>query len=353
MRLTRLLSQFVVLSLLSLGIAIGVPRGSVPPGAAPYPVAPRDTFVNLVAPSQVPGARTLAAADRSGAASRAGSMAKSSARSSAPLTAPDMAVTGASEATAVSAPVAVVGVTWQQGTGQGVSVQYRSQQKGRWSAWSFVEADPEHGPDPASAEAKNARAGSDPLVVTNVTAVQVRTLGDGTHAPAQPKLMVVDPGASAASRPSAAEPSVGPQMTMSLTSTALAGSTTSLAGLAYASRPVIYTRAQWGANERLRRAAPQYGAVKGAFVHHTVNANSYSSSQVPAIIRAIYAYHVNGRGWDDIGYNFLIDRFGRTWEGRYGGIYRAVIGAHTLDHNAYSFGAAAIGNFDVAAVPRP
>ena len=353
MRLTRLLSQFVVLSLLSLGIAIGVPRGSVPPGAAPYPVAPRDTFVNLVAPSQVPGARTLAAADRSGAASRAGSMAKSSARSSAPLTAPDMAVTGASEATAVSAPVAVVGVTWQQGTGQGVSVQYRSQQKGRWSAWSFVEADPEHGPDPASAEAKNARAGSDPLVVTNVTAVQVRTLGDGTHAPSQPKLMVVDPGASAASRPSAAEPSVCPQMTMSLTSTALAWSTTSLAGLAYASRPVIYTRAQWVANERLRRAAPQYGAVKGAFVHHTVNANSYSSSQVPAIIRAIYAYHVNGRGWDDIGYNFLIDRFGRTWEGSYGGIYRAVIGAHTLDHNAYSFVAAAIGNFDVAAVPRP
>jgi len=350
MRPNRLLSQLAVLSLLSVGIAVGMPRASVLPGAASHPVAPRDTFVSLVAPSRVPGAKALAAADRTGAASRARSMAHSSARSSSPLSAPDMAVTGASVATAVPAPVVVVGVTWQQGTGQGVSVQYRSQQKGRWSAWSFVDADPAHGPDPGSAEAKNARAGSDPLVVTNATAVQVRTLGDGAHAPAQPKLMVVDPGASAAS-PSAADPSVAPAMTMSAASTALAGSTTSLASLASASRPVIYTRAQWGADERLRRAAPEYGAVKGAFIHHTVNANSYSSSQVPKIIRAIYAYHVNGRGWDDIGYNFLIDRFGRTWEGRYGGIDRAVIGAHTLDHNAYSFGASAIGNFEVAAVP--
>src|SRR5665647_1762484 len=203
MRPNRLLSQLAVLSLLSVGIAVGMPRASVPLGAVPHPVAPRDTFVSLVAPSQVPGAKALAAADRTGAASRARSMAHSSARSFAPLSAPDTAVTGASVATAVPATVVVVGVTWQQGTGQGVSVQYRSQQKGRWSAWSFIDADPAHGPDPGSAEAKNARAGSDPLVVTNATTVQVRTLGDGAHAPVQPKLMVVDPGASA-------EPGSGP-----------------------------------------------------------------------------------------------------------------------------------------------
>jgi len=320
MHLTSRLSQIAVLSLLSGAVVVGMPGGSVSLSTTPGQVPPRNMFVDLVAPSRVPGAKALAGADRIGAASRA----REGAAAGAPLTDAEVQVTGASTAATVSAPVVVVGVTWQEGTGQGASVQYRSQQQGRWSAWSFVDADPEHGPDPGTAESKNARGGSDPVVLTDATAVQVRTLGDGTHAPAQPKLMVVDPGA-APTPPSAS--------------------------LASASRPVVYTRAQWGADERLRRAPPEYGAVKGAFVHHTVNANNYSSSQVPSIIRGIYAFHVLGRGWNDIGYNFLIDRFGRTWEGRFGGMDRSVIGAHTLDHNAYSFGASAIGNFDIAAVP--
>jgi hypothetical protein len=58
------------------------------------------------------------------------------------------------------------------------------------------------------------------------------------------------------------------------------------------------------------------------------------SAQVPAIIRGAYAHHVNGRGSRDIGYNFLVDRFGRIWEGPYGGIDGAVIGAHTAGYNA-------------------
>ncbi|MEO6142645.1 MAG: N-acetylmuramoyl-L-alanine amidase [Dermatophilaceae bacterium] len=319
MRLISSLSQLAVLGLLSGAVAVGMPSAPVSLSTAPLPVAAHDTVVDLLAPGQVPEAQGLVSADRNGAWSRA----REAAISTVVATAPTMRVTGATKVTTVTAPVVVVGVTWQEDTGQGASVQYRSQQKGRWSAWNFVDADPEHGPDPGSAEAKSVRAGSDPLVVTDATAVQVRTLGDGTHAPAQPKLMVVDPGASAA--PSAS--------------------------LASASRPFIYSRARWGADERIRVGTPDYGAVKGAFVHHTVNANSYTAAQVPSIIRAIYAYHVKGRGWNDIGYNFLIDRFGRIWEGRYGGMDRPVIGAHTLDHNAYSFGASAIGNYDTAAVP--
>ena len=69
---------------------------------------------------------------------------------------------------------------------------------------------------------------------------------------------------------------------------------------------------------------------------------------MPGIIRSIYAYHVKSRGWRDIGYNFLIDRFGRIWEGRYGGVDRPVVGAHTESYNDYGFGASAIGNFETA-----
>ena len=81
------------------------------------------------------------------------------------------------------------------------------------------------------------------------------------------------------------------------------------------------------------RRRPDYGTVKAGFVHHTVNSNSYTRPRCPSLLRGIYAYHTQSRGWRDIGYNFLVDRFGRIWEGRYGGVHRAVVGAHTLGYN--------------------
>ena len=95
-----------------------------------------------------------------------------------------------------------------------------------------------------------------------------------------------------------------------------------------------------------------YFEVHAGFVHHTVNANDYTRAQVPGILRSIYAYHTKSRGWSDIGYNFLVDRFGRIWEGRYGGVDRPVVGAHTLGYNDNAFAMSAIGNFELRpAVP--
>ncbi len=109
--------------------------------------------------------------------------------------------------------------------------------------------------------------------------------------------------------------------------------------------PVIHTRAEWGANESLRRANPLYAsAVHMVFVHHTATTNDYTEAQVPSILRSIYAYHVQANGWNDIGYNYLVDRFGQIWEGRYGGITRNVIGAQTLGFNTGSVGIAYIGD---------
>ena len=109
------------------------------------------------------------------------------------------------------------------------------------------------------------------------------------------------------------------------------------------------TRARWGADEAYRSGAPSYGVVRCAFVHHTVNANTYTRAQAPALVRGIYYYHTQVNGWRDIGYNFLIDRFGTIYEGRYGGVAKAVIGAQVLGFNSMSTGVSLIGTFETVA----
>ena len=96
-----------------------------------------------------------------------------------------------------------------------------------------------------------------------------------------------------------------------------------------AAAPEIHTRQDWGADESLRTWKPEYApTIKAATLHHTVSANDYTADQVPAMIRAIYWHHAVSRGWGDIGYHVLVDRFGQVWEGRYGGLESTVIGAH-------------------------
>ncbi|HVE95241.1 MAG TPA: peptidoglycan recognition protein [Acidimicrobiales bacterium] len=108
--------------------------------------------------------------------------------------------------------------------------------------------------------------------------------------------------------------------------------------------PAVRLRTEWGA--RAAKTNPSYASsVKMAFVHHTVNSNTYSRGDVPAMLRAIQAYHMDSNGWDDIGYNTLVDRFGEIWEGRGGGFDRPVIGAHTSGFNTGSTGVAILGEF--------
>lgn len=111
--------------------------------------------------------------------------------------------------------------------------------------------------------------------------------------------------------------------------------------------PAINPRSAWGA------AAPTGSiavapTLKMAVVHHTAGSNNYSAEQVPGIIAGIQAYHQRSQGWSDIGYNFLVDRFGRIWEGRDGSIARAAVGAHAAGVNTESLGVSLIGTFDTA-----
>jgi hypothetical protein len=82
-----------------------------------------------------------------------------------------------------------------------------------------------------------------------------------------------------------------------------------------------------------------------AFVHHTAGTNSYTRAESAAIVRGIEIYHVEGNGWWDVGYNFLVDRYGQVFEGRYGGVDRNVVGAHTMGFNSGSVGVAVIGDY--------
>jgi hypothetical protein len=122
--------------------------------------------------------------------------------------------------------------------------------------------------------------------------------------------------------------------------------------------PPVITRAEWGADESIRKNNQKYAPITKLFVHHTVTSPDGPDPDPKATVRAIYAYHVQGNGWDDIGYNFLIDAQGRVYEGRWARDYRpgetptgedldenGVVGAHVLNHNIGSAGVAMLGDF--------
>jgi flagellar hook assembly protein FlgD len=115
---------------------------------------------------------------------------------------------------------------------------------------------------------------------------------------------------------------------------------------ARAGRPAIIRRTQWGADESIVRAGPEFAdRVRFAVVHHTAGTNSYTAAQSAAIVRGIQRYHVLANGWNDIGYNFLVDKYGQIFEGRGGGIDRNVVGAHAQGFNTGSTGVSLLGTY--------
>jgi hypothetical protein len=205
---------------------------------------------------------------------------------------------------------------------------------GGWSGWQPMEPD-DHGPDPGRPEPRSGRVFTQGVwLPTGTGRVQVR---------------VGLPGGVPATVERLAAHLVAPDLAPTPGTEAGPGGATAMTR-----QPPVISRARWGADERLRRGRPRYAAsVHAAFVHHTVQANGYSRAESAALVRADYLYHVKTRGWDDIGYNFLVDRFGQVFEGRHGGVDRPVVGACNAGFNTGTSCVAMLGTFTAARPPQP
>jgi hypothetical protein len=117
-------------------------------------------------------------------------------------------------------------------------------------------------------------------------------------------------------------------------------------------QPPIVPRAAWATPECAPRVPPSFGEIALAFVHHTQGINAYAPTDSAGIVQGICLFHRNVNGWHDIGYNFLVDRYGQIFEGRLGGIDEPVAGAQAGGFNFASTGVSMIGSF-ISEVPPP
>ncbi|MFJ4908310.1 peptidoglycan recognition protein [Streptomyces sp. NPDC093249] len=241
-----------------------------------------------------------------------------------------------------TAPFSMIGLTWADpraelgGTAQ---VRTRDHATGVWSGWRTLDLDVR---TPETARDAGARAGTQPLWTGPADGVQVRVTGE-KKLPEGLRVELVDPTATAAPVRTATR-AVAP----SEARTAPAASTTT------AAQPAITPRSGWGADESLVLNPPTYTAqTKAVFVHHTAGSNDYTCDQSAAVIRGIFLYHVQGQGWNDIGYQFLVDKCGTVFEGRAGGIDKPVLGAQTYGFNTDTTGIAVLGNYNDAVATPP
>lgn len=213
--------------------------------------------------------------------------------------------------------------------GRAVEIRWGSADvAGGWSAWTPLAASGEHAPDLDSPELDGIDTGvSEPVWTGRTDRLEVRSSEAG---PLDLELITVDGDLDRradVTPPSSAE--------------------------AFSVWPPIVPRTQWDPNgdcqaEGTNDVAP---SVERIFVHHTVVFPDYAPEEGDDVVRAICIGHTRNRGFDDIGYNFLIDRYGTIYQGRAGGILQAVEGAHAQGFNAGSVGIALVGNFQEDQVP--
>jgi N-acetylmuramoyl-L-alanine amidase len=209
----------------------------------------------------------------------------------------------------------LAGLVWARGSH--AEAQLRARRRGgRWTRWVTLHPLGDHRPDRGALP-----AGTDPAYTGAADELQLRLRGVPRRLRA--RFVRAQPAARVATR---------------LARRARAGDP-----------PPIIPRSAWGGDSVPPREPPVYGEVQLAFVHHTVTANDYGPEESAGIVLSIARYHRNSMGWNDIGYQFLVDKYGQVFEGRAGGIDQAVVGAQAQGWNSTSTGIACIGDFTAVA----
>ncbi|MGH2812305.1 MAG: hypothetical protein ACRDI1_06290, partial [Actinomycetota bacterium] len=192
----------------------------------------------------------------------------------------------------------LLGITYE---GQSAELEVRTRRAGGgWSRWMSLETEVGEGPDLDSEEHQRSRLGTQPLWTGAADDAQVR-VERPVRGLRDVKIHFID----------ATGASLGPLQKLA----AIFRSQLRPAPADAAAPPPIVSRAQWGADESIKACNPEVASkIKGAIVHHTAGTNNYAPGDSAAIVRGIYHYHVKARGFCDIGYNFLIDRYGVMFE---------------------------------------
>ena len=220
----------------------------------------------------------------------------------------------------------LLGLRWARGGDLEAQVRVR-RRHGSWSEWIPLHATGAHAPDRETAP------GTEPAYTGTADFFQLRTRGSARRV--RVRFVRAQPTARAARRLSAR-----------------AGTARTADARSSQASPAIIPREAWGAAAVPPRTAPSYGEVQLAFVHHTVTRNDYTPEESAGIVLGIARYHRDSNGWNDVGYNFLLDKYGQVFEGRAGGIDQPVIGAQAQGYNAVSTGIACLGDFSaIAASP--
>jgi len=224
----------------------------------------------------------------------------------------------------------LVGLSWRRAPADAQRARIRVRAAGgRWGRWTAMAADHAGG------------AGAEPVWAGGADAYQLRL--DGPPRGLRARFVNATGSATASDRLRTALRRAAHGALATIAGTAARAQTAAAPGSRGA--PAIVPREAWGADQCKPRAAPAYGAVQLGYVHHTVNANTYSPQDSAAVVLSICRYHRNENGWRDIGYNFLVDRYGQIFEGRAGGVDQPVIGAQAQGYNGVSTGVASIGTF--------
>lgn len=227
----------------------------------------------------------------------------------------------------------------------GVGYQIRSRNSGAWTDWVETHVDGDERPDASEPGSEGNSLG--PIFVGD-DAEAVEVVVEEGHPEDLSLLVMESHEPEGFVEPTASGPGGGGAGASGSGGTGTAGAPAA---------PPMFTRAQWGAggwaygNSGCGNGPTMASSLRFAVVHHTVSTNDYSTSQADDQIRAIYDYHVNGRGWCDIAYNFVVDRFGTVWEGRTNSISGPVQGGHASGFNSGSMGVVLLGQYHPGSSP--